>query len=42
MRAEMEEREAAAEVYRTAGQPEMAERLDTGNRLLAGYLTSGR
>ena len=41
VRGEMEEREAAAEVYRTAGRPEMAERLDAGSRLLAGYLTSG-
>ncbi|HEX2370403.1 MAG TPA: GatB/YqeY domain-containing protein [Acidimicrobiia bacterium] len=40
IRSEAAERQAAAELYRTGGQPAMADRLDADARLLAGYLTS--
>ncbi len=35
---EIEERKAAAELYRASGQDSMADRLDAGTKLLAGYL----
>ncbi len=38
IRSEVEERMAAAELYRASGQDSMADRLDTGTKLLTGYL----